>query len=88
MLRIVLSASHDIHCPSLCSVVMRPPVWSLVLSAVWGMVRRGRMSDTEVAEIEDMLNTSQTEHVDHLEILNPPQSHIIHRHEALLTLES
>ena len=61
---------------------MRPPVWSLVLSAVSGMVRRGRMSDTEVAEIEDMLNTSQMEHVDHLDILSPPQSHIIHRHKA------
>ena len=62
---------------------MRPPVWSLVLSAVLGMVRRGRMSDTEVAEIEDMLNTSKTEHVDHLEILNPPQSNKIHRHGAI-----
>ena len=41
------------------------------------------MSDTEVAEIEDMLNTSKTKHVGHLEILNPPQSNIIHRHELL-----
>ena len=66
---------------------MRPPVWSLVLSAVSGMVRRGQMSDTEVAEIEDMLNTSQMEHVDNLEILSPPQSQIIHRHEGTAHLK-
>ena len=40
------------------------------------------MSDPEVAEIEDMLNTSQMEHLEHLDILSPPQSHIIHRHKA------
>ena len=59
-------------------------MWSLVLAAVGvsGMVRRGRMSDTEVAEIEDMLNTSQMEHMDHLDILRPPHSHMNHRHEA------
>lgn len=66
------------------TVVMRPPVWSLVLAAagVSGMVRRGHMSDTEVAEIEDMLNTSQMENMDHLDILPPPHSHMNHRHEA------
>ena len=63
---------------------MVPPVWSLILSAVWvrGMVRRGRMSDTEVAEIEDMLNTSRMEDMDHLDILRPPHTLMRHRHEA------
>ena len=39
------------------------------------------MSDTEVAEIEDMLNTSHMEDMDHLDILRPPHSHMSHRHE-------
>ena len=70
---------HDIR----WSVVMRPPVCSLVMSAlVSGMVRRGHMSDTEVAEIEDMLNTSHMEDMEHLDILRPPHSHMSHRHEA------
>ena len=47
-----------------------------------GMVRRGHMSDTEVAEIEDMLNTSHMEDMEHLDILRPPHSHMSHRHEA------
>ena len=40
------------------------------------------MSDTEVAEIEDMLNTSHMEDMEHLDILRPPHSHMSHRHEA------
>ena len=60
---------------------MEPLVLSVVLSAVSvsGMVRRGGMSDTEVAEIEDMLNDSQMEDMDHLEILRPPHTHMSHR---------
>ena len=46
------------------------------------MVRRGRMSHTEVAEIEDMLNTSRMEDMDHLDILRPPHTLMRHRHEA------
>ena len=49
-----------------------------------GMERKGKMSDKEMAEIEDMLNTIGENDMRHIFIPPPPITELIHRDRRIL----
>ena len=68
-----------------CLVIIHHLLLLLLLPSVRSMRRAGRLSDRDLAHIEDMLNSVESKgEMGSIDIPPPPDSHMLHRDQRIL----